>query len=68
MCSINASRCNLSPIQRVIALNWTDKIRIIGLLGAVCGGVIQGIWLLLHKISVKGRDVHCSHFGHAGND
>jgi len=29
----------------LIALDWTDKIRIIGLLGTVCGGVTLGIWL-----------------------
>ena len=43
----------------LIALNWTDKIRVIGLLGGVCGGVILGIWLLLSKIGAKGGDMPC---------
>ncbi len=34
----------------LIALDWTDKIRTIGLLAAVAGGIILGIWLLLPKI------------------
>ena len=37
----------------LISLGWTDKIRIIGLLGTVCGGIILVIWLLLPKIAAK---------------
>ena len=37
----------------LIALDWTDKIRTIGLLGTATGGIILGIWLLLPKITGK---------------
>lgn len=39
----------------LIALNWTDKIRTIGVLGTAAGGIILCLWLILPKIAaVKG--------------
>jgi MFS transporter, DHA1 family, multidrug resistance protein len=34
----------------LIALDWTDKISTIGVLGTAAGGTMLGIWLLLPKI------------------
>lgn len=31
----------------LISLDWSDKIHTIGVLGAVCGGVLLGIWIFL---------------------
>ena len=39
----------------LISLDWADKIRIIGLLGIACGGIILGIWLLLPKTMTEKR-------------
>ena len=35
----------------LIALDWTDKIYIIGVLGTAVGGIILGIWLVLPRIT-----------------
>ncbi len=43
----------------LIALDWTDKIRTIGLLGTAAGGIILGIWLLLPRITAGKRSVLC---------
>lgn len=38
----------------LISLDWTDKIQIIGLLGALSGGLVLGIWIFISKsIAVK---------------
>jgi DHA1 family bicyclomycin/chloramphenicol resistance-like MFS transporter len=47
----------------LIALDWTNKIRIIGFLAAMCGGVILSIWLLLSWRSARGRGVPCRNGG-----
>ena len=43
----------------LISLDWTDKIRTIGILGTASGGIILGIWLLLPKSATKKRFVIC---------
>jgi DHA1 family bicyclomycin/chloramphenicol resistance-like MFS transporter len=43
----------------LISLEWTDKIRTIGLLGTVCGGILLGIWLVLPKTVTEKRSVIC---------
>lgn len=37
----------------LIALDWTDKIRVIGIMGTGSGAVMLGIWLLLPKFAAK---------------
>ncbi|MBI9086295.1 MAG: multidrug effflux MFS transporter [Desulfobacterales bacterium] len=37
----------------LIALDWTDKIRIIGIMGTGSGAVMLGIWLLLPKFAAR---------------
>ncbi len=43
----------------LISLNWADKILVIGFLGAVSGGIMLGLWLLLSKTAI-GRAGLCS--------
>ena len=43
----------------LISLDWTDKIRTIGILGTASGGIILSIWLLLPKSATKKRFVIC---------
>ena len=43
----------------LISLEWTDKIRTIGILGTASGGIILSIWLLLPKSATKKRFVIC---------
>jgi len=38
----------------LISLEWLDKIRIIGILGAGAGGILLGVWLLLPTLT-RGR-------------
>jgi DHA1 family bicyclomycin/chloramphenicol resistance-like MFS transporter len=35
----------------LIALDWSDKIGTIGILGAGSGGLVLGLWLLLPKLA-----------------
>ena len=37
----------------LIALDWSDKIRMIGILGAGSGGLVLGLWLVLQKLAPK---------------
>lgn len=39
----------------LISLNWADKIRTIGLLGIVSGGLMLAIWLILLQTSAGKR-------------
>jgi DHA1 family bicyclomycin/chloramphenicol resistance-like MFS transporter len=43
----------------LIALDWTNKIQVIGLLAAVCGGVILSTWLVLSRAIAKRPEVPC---------
>jgi MFS transporter, DHA1 family, multidrug resistance protein len=47
----------------LISLDWADKIRTIGVLGAVCGGVILGIWIILPQIKARKRTKLCPNEG-----
>jgi DHA1 family bicyclomycin/chloramphenicol resistance-like MFS transporter len=47
----------------LISLDWADKIRTIGVLGAVCGGVILGIWIILPQIKARKRTNLCPNEG-----
>jgi MFS transporter, DHA1 family, multidrug resistance protein len=38
-----------------IALDWSDKIRMIGILGAGSGGLVLGLWLMLQKLATPKR-------------
>ena len=47
----------------LISLDWADKIRTIGMLGTVCGGVILGIWILLPQVKARKRTKLCPNEG-----
>jgi DHA1 family bicyclomycin/chloramphenicol resistance-like MFS transporter len=47
----------------LIALDWTDKIRTIGVLAAAAGGIILCIWLLLPRLAAGKRSVLCPEGG-----
>ena len=39
----------------LIALDWSDKIGTIGILGAGSGGLVLGLWLMLPKLAAPKR-------------
>ncbi len=45
----------------LIALEWADKIRIIGILGVASGGIVLTIWLLLSRLQQDDRTVRGLH-------
>lgn len=47
----------------LISLDWPDKTRTIGVLGAVCGGVILGIWIILPQTKARKRTKLCPNEG-----
>ncbi len=47
----------------LISLDWTDKIRTIGVLATVAGSILLGIWLLIPKITDKKFSVLCPEGG-----
>lgn len=39
--------------MEVIALEWSDKVQVLGILGVICTGTVLAIWLTLQYISFK---------------
>ena len=45
----------------LISLEWLDKIRVIGILGAGAGGMLLGVWLLLSMLAGHRRPENRTH-------